>query len=63
MLFSASVKQSSFKRTGYEQMNSRLGDDPLTAVKLMRSQMAQMSLRDRLNDRDVKVVLYYKPVK
>lgn len=55
MDFSRSEKLPNFKRDGYEQLNSRLGDDPLTAVRLMRAQMAQMSLRDRLNDRDVKV--------
>ncbi|KAI6177158.1 Peroxidase [Aphelenchoides bicaudatus] len=50
----ASAKAPNFKREGYEQLNSRLGDDPLTAVRLMRAQMTQMSLRDRLNERDVK---------
>lgn len=73
-----SEKQPNFKREGYEQLNSRLGDDPLTAVRLMRkfcfitlqktvylmdcllgAQLAQMSLRDRLNERDVKVLIYF----
>ncbi|KAI6215119.1 hypothetical protein M3Y94_00347700 [Aphelenchoides besseyi] len=50
----SSNTKATFRRDGYEQRDSRLGDDPLTEIRLMRAQMRRLALRSTQNERDVR---------